>query len=133
MILLKAERVQELEEDSAGEARKQFPLALLLLLQLLGELKGRGVSGCIALAAWQMALFEFLTRSKRSGELLASLMAWPCFAMLSVGVSFDGAMLTSGGVGVDAADAVTVAGHPGDERDFNKDNRTNQSLAIIPT
>lgn len=100
LILLKADSVHEFELDSAGEDRRQW----LPLLLLLGELKGSGVSGCDTLAT----TLEFLTRSKRSGALLASLIVGPCLDMLIVGVSFDGAMLTSGGVGV----GVDVAGGP---------------------
>lgn len=92
LILLNAERVHEFEVERAGEDRRQ----LLPLLLLLGELKGRGVNGCDTLAT----TLEFLTRSKRSGALLASFIVGPCFETLSVGVSFEGAMLTSGGVGV---------------------------------
>jgi len=74
LILLKADSVHEFELDSAGEDRRQW----LPLLLLLGELKGSGVSGCDTLAT----TLEFLTRSKRSGALFASLIvglsASPC-------------------------------------------------------
>lgn len=89
--------------ERAGEDRIPW-LPWLPLLLLLGELKGSGVNGCETLAT----SFEFFTRSKRSGALFASFIVGPCFETLSVGVSFEGAMLTSGGVGVGVPVGVPV-------------------------